>query len=106
MTEAEDILSKKERDELDNARTEIQKLRDRIDVLELKDEKNFAQHGQILSAVATVSTSLEKVSAKLDPIATTYGDVNRLGKWLMALLVFLSVLGGVLFTWGRVIKGG
>jgi hypothetical protein len=38
------------------------------------------------------------------PISETYTTVGRMSKWIMALLVFLSVLGGVVWTWGNILK--
>ena len=69
---------------------EIQKLKDAADL-------NLQQHKEIMEAVKAIND-------KLTPIAETYQTVNTLGKWLTALLVFLSILGGVIWTWSKIIK--
>jgi hypothetical protein len=76
---------------------EIQRLKDEVEALQEADKLNFQQHKQILEAV-------EKVNLALAPIADTYKTVNTLGKWIMIMLVFLSVLGGVIWTWINVFK--
>ena len=40
----------------------------------------------------------------LKPISDTYTTVGKMSKWIMASLVFLSVLGGVVWTWGNIFK--
>ena len=62
----------------------------RIVTLEQMMEENVKQHQEILDL--------------LKPISDTYTTVGRLSKWVMACLVFLSVLGGVVWTWGNIFK--
>lgn len=76
---------------------EIQRLKDEVEALQKADILNFQQHKQILDAV-------EKVNQSLSPIADTYKTVNVLGKWLMVVLVFLSVLGGVIWSWTNIFR--
>jgi hypothetical protein len=76
---------------------EIQRLKDQVEALQKADVLNFQQHKQILEAV-------DKVNMALNPIAETYRAVNLLGKWLMAFLVFISILFGVIANWGKIIN--
>lgn len=39
-----------------------------------------------------------EILAMLKPISETYTTVNRLGKWTMAVAVFISILLGVLLS--------
>jgi hypothetical protein len=93
MSEAIDIVKEIRRDQLDEARTEIQRLHD----LEQANCQNTDQHKEFME-------EFKKLTEMLQPIVDTYKTVNRLGKWMMVLLVFLSVLGGVIWTWTNIFK--
>ena len=69
---------------------EIQKLKDEITALKKSDELNFQQHKEILDM--------------LRPISETYCTVGKMGKWVMAILVFISILLGIVLTWLKIIK--
>jgi hypothetical protein len=71
-------------------RTEIVRLQDTVEALQKSDVENFKQH--------------QEIKDLLTPISETYKTVSRLAKWVMALLVFLSVLGGVIVAWSNVFK--
>jgi|ERR1035437_1433 DNA repair ATPase RecN len=81
-----------QRDKIDDKNSEIQKLHDRMELLDASDRQNAVEHKQLFE-------TLEKIDKKLDPISETYRTVGLMAKWVMALLVFLSVLGGVIWTW-------
>lgn len=82
-----------QRNIIDEQRTEIQKLRD----LEASDVENFKQHKEIMAAIMANNEILR-------PIADTYKTVGQMAKWAMALLVFMSVLGGVILTWVKILN--
>ena len=69
---------------------EIQKLKD-------ADELNCSQHKQILDAI-------QDINKKLEPLSDTYKTATRMGKWFMALLVFISILFGVIANFGKFLK--
>ena len=50
-------------------------------------------------------TSLEcgqaEIIKMLKPIAETYRSVELLGKWMMAFLVFVSVVVGIVLSWSK-----
>ena len=69
---------------------EIQKLKDKIDSLEQADSMNTIEH--------------QKIMELLRPISETYRAVNLLGKWTTAILVFISILLGVIFGWVRIVS--
>ena len=61
------------------------------------DEINGLEHKAILK-------SQEELKKILQPISDTYKTVGVMSKWIVALLVFISLVGGVIWTWGNVIK--
>jgi hypothetical protein len=69
---------------------EIQKLKD-------SDQQNVAQHQQILDAI-------QEINKKLEPLSDTYKTATRVGKWFMAVLVFISILFGVIANFGKFLK--
>jgi hypothetical protein len=85
----------RQRDVIDNKNTEIQRLHDRMELLDQSDVRNFEQHKQIME-------KMDGITATLTPICETYTTVGRMAKWIMAFLVFLSVLGGVIVAWGKI----
>jgi hypothetical protein len=62
---------------------------ERISLLENAQLENCQQHKEIMDM--------------LKPIARTYDGANLMGKWIMALLVFISILLGVFIGWKNVI---
>ena len=66
------------------------KIEDEIGSLKQSDLENFKQHKEMMEL--------------LRPISETYQTVGRMAKWFMALLVFLSVLGGVIIAWKAILK--
>lgn len=86
-----------QRDTIDDKNSEIQRLHDRMELLDQSDIKNFEQHKQILEKIQNISEALK-------PIADTYSTVSRMSKWIMAFLVFLSVLGGTIIAWTQIFK--
>jgi hypothetical protein len=59
------------------------------------NQQNKDQHEQIFKAI-------EANNKLLVPISETYKTVGLMAKWLMAFLVFLSMLGGVIVAWGKI----
>lgn len=58
-----------------------------------------------LSDISITNTQEHKeIKEILVPISETYKAVNLLGKWIMALLVFVSILGGIIFSWYEFFK--
>jgi hypothetical protein len=76
---------------------QIQKIKDDIIALKKCDEENIQQHKDILGAV-------EKISNKLDPILETFNSTRMLGKWVMAILVFISILIGIILGWSNILN--
>ena len=66
-------------------------------IVELK--KVVDEHGKVLELI---QETLKSMNEKLEPIAETYRTTATLGKWIMTFLVFLSVLGGVIWTWCKI----
>ena len=87
-----------QRDTIDDNNSEIQRLHDRMEILDQADIKNFEQHKQMMD-------KMDSINASLAPICDTYKTVGTMAKWLVAFLVFLSLLGGVIWTWMSVFKG-
>ena len=54
------------------------------------------KHGEILDEI---KETLQKMNEKLDPIVETYSATRLLGKWVMAVLLFASLVGGILVEW-------
>ena len=79
-------------------------LKSDIGSLKTSDEINIEQHQEIIDKQQSMSVKQEEMIALLTPISETYKTVGRMAKWIMAFLVFLSVLGGVIWTWGGVFK--
>ena len=69
---------------------EIQKIKDEISALQNADVQNSNEH--------------KKIMELLEPISETYKTVGLMARWLMAFLVFISVLMGVIANWARVIN--
>ena|ERR1035437_5490053 len=82
---------------IDDKKTEIQKLHDRMELLDQADIKNFEQHREMMQ-------KMDNISKTLNPICETYRSVGLMAKWLMAFLVFLSILGGIIWTWINIFK--
>lgn len=72
-------------------------IREEIECLKQKDETNSSEHKTILETI-------KELKDIIAPISETYKTVSRMTKWLMAFLVFLSIVGGIIWTWGNVIK--
>lgn len=51
---------------------------------------------QLEDRIASLEDSVGEIRDMLRPIAETYRSVNQLGRWTMAVLIFISVLLGVL----------
>jgi uncharacterized coiled-coil protein SlyX len=62
---------------------------------------DVCEHGKTLT---TIQITLDRMEQKLDPIAKNYEVATKMGKWVLASLVFLATLGTVIFTWGKIIK--
>ena len=43
-----------------------------------------------------------EILALLKPMSDNYVTALKLGKWFMATMLFMSVLGGVILTWMKV----
>lgn len=86
-----------QRDKIDDKNSEIQRLHDRMELLDENDRQNAIEHKQLFE-------TLKKIDEKLEPISETYRTVGRMAKWLMATMVFLSVLGGVIWTWLEIFR--
>ncbi len=63
-----------------------QRFIDEIEALKRNDEETKAQNAQ----------NHVEVMALLQPISETYNTVSRLGKWVTALTVFISIIIGIL----------
>lgn len=48
--------------------------------------------------------SLKEILALLRPIADTYTAAGTIGKWLMALAVFISIVVGIIVSFKGIIK--
>jgi biotin synthase-like enzyme len=96
MTDAQKEKIDTQRDILDDRNSEIQRLHSRMELLDQADIKNFEQHKQILEAI-------KEIKDTLGPISETYCTVGKMAKWFTALLVFLSLLGGVIWTWFNIL---
>lgn len=55
---------------------------------EESDKKNFDD----------IRGSLQRIEIKLDPLFDNYITATRLGKWLMAIAVFGSILLGIILS--------
>lgn len=55
--------------------------------------KMVDDHRKILDSI---QKTLESMDSKLEPIADTYRTARTVGKWVMGLLVFVSVVIGIL----------
>mgnify|MGYP001613799762 FL=1 len=51
---------------------------------------------KINDTLARLEETLRKQDAVLQPISETYRSVSKVGKWAMALIVFLSIVVGTL----------
>ena len=59
--------------------------------------KLFARHIQEdADNFKAIREVLESMDKKLDPISETYSTVSTMGKWVIALMVFLSVVVGLI----------
>ena len=47
---------------------------------------------------AGMAASLKSIDAKLEPIAETYETASRMGKWVTALAVFISIALGIILS--------
>ena len=67
-----------------------------IEIQKLKDDliNSCKRQDEI---VATLNT----LNAKLEPIATAFNTTKTLGKWIMAFMVFISILLGILLSWSK-----
>jgi DNA repair exonuclease SbcCD ATPase subunit len=94
------------RDQLDEARTKIQKLEDTVDSLEKSDSENAKQHLVMAQASSDqhqeTMGEIRKLNDKLEPIADSYRTATTLGKWLIALLSFIAILLSVVTGWIKI----
>ena len=59
--------------------------------------KLFAVHVQEdADNFKAIREALERIDNKLTPMAETYGAASRMGKWVMGLLVFISIIVAIL----------
>lgn len=56
------------------------------------------QQQQIEDRVTALEKGQREILDLLKPIAETYSTVTRLGKWLMAAAVFISICIGILLS--------
>jgi hypothetical protein len=54
--------------------------------------------------ITTLEEGQEEILKLLKPISETYSTVSHLGKWVMAILVFISILLGILLGAKNLIK--
>lgn len=66
------------------------------------DEKTIKKNQRQDDRIEALEKGQEKILELLKPMADNYMTALKLGKWLMASLLFLSVLGGVILTWLKV----
>ena len=89
MTSDKDILRQQE--------IKIQKVEDKVIALEKSDKVNDEQHKEIMQAIKDVRVVLQ-------PISDTYCTAGRMGKWFMGLLVLISIMLGIILSWGKIFK--
>lgn len=56
------------------------------------------------SEINVILKKLEDIELTLKPIAETYHTVSSLGKWSMAIMVFISVVLGILIGIKNLLK--
>ena len=64
-------------------------------------EQHVEEHSRQLNSIID---TLEAMNKKLDPISQTYRTTATLGKWIMAILIFVSVIIGILVEWKNLFK--
>ena len=102
MEDKEKIIQ--QRDKIDDKNTEIQRLHDRMELIDENDIQNVVEHKQLFEQNQRQEELMKNIDYKLEPILETYKTVGRMTKWLIAFLVFLSLVGGVILTWKGVIE--
>lgn len=55
-------------------------------------------------SLTNVTETLKRIEEKLDPISTAYQTTTTLGKWVMASLLFVSIIIGILVEWKNLIS--
>lgn len=55
--------------------------------------------------ITNLERGQEEVLKLLRPISETYTTVSTIGKWMMALLVFISIMLGILLSIKTIFKG-
>lgn len=56
-----------------------------------KTERDGA-HKEIIDLITSIKTSNDEISKKLAPIAKNYEAVGVMGKWILAILTFITIL--------------
>ena len=71
----------------------------------MTEDKPISERVQKLEDLACQNSDEHKEIMKLlGPISDTYKTVNIMGRWLMAVLVLISILIGILASWGKVVQ--
>ena len=75
------------------------------DIATLKTD--VAKHGETLVSINDTLTRIEEKQNEMnkcfEPINETFKATALMGKWLMTFLVFLSILGGVIVAWCKIL---
>ncbi len=83
---------------------QIRKIADAFEKHGYDDLKHFAELGSTLKRIEEKTDAqtkqLEEQQKTLAPIALTYGTMGTLGRWMMPLTVFVSLIVGII--WGLV----
>jgi hypothetical protein len=70
--------------------------------LDENDVKNASEHQKLFDQNKILTDTMKSIDGKIEPIADTYKTVGTVAKWFMALMVFLSVLGGTIIAWTKI----
>ena len=90
--------------EIENQRVSIDRLKDELVKEKLKVSRlidaadlNLTQHKEMMEY-------MKEIKDIIKPIAITYTTANTLLKWMMALIVLISIIIGIIVGWMQIFK--
>ncbi len=78
------------KEDINNLHKQLDELKDnRIEDIEIL-------RGERKEDMEAIKKLIEEFSSRMDPIISTYKNIGTFGRWIVAFLIFLTVLSGAL----------
>jgi hypothetical protein len=88
-----------QRDKIDDKNSEIQRLHDRMELIDQADLRNCEKQEKMMGKIEDIGLIQKLMNEKIDPMIETFNTIRILGRWTTAIIIFLGVLGGAIYSW-------